>query len=82
MYYANKKWQWFDDFAKTYRDMKSRAYFRFVALRADDVLDFDRDAAVPEMHDRIVAGLARWLGAPLISSDPQITSAAVVTMVW
>lgn len=82
IYYANKKWQWFTDFATAYRDMKSKPYFRFVNFRAEEVLDFDRDAATPEMHDRIIAGVARRLAAPLITSDPVITAASVVRTVW
>ena len=49
---------------------------------ADDVLDFQQTAAVPEMHDRIIAGVARRLRAPLIASDPLIIAANIVTIVW
>lgn len=50
-------------------------------MTPDNILDFDHDAAVLEMHDRIIAGLARRSNAPLITSDSQITASALVTVV-
>ncbi len=82
MYFADKKWRFFDDFAKTYADIKSKPYFRFFAFNADDVMDFGDDAAVPEMHDRMIAGFARRLNAPLITSDHVIAAANLVRIVW
>jgi hypothetical protein len=34
------------------------------------------------MHDRIVTGLARRIGAPLLTSDPLILAAKLVDIVW
>ena len=82
MYYANKKNQWFADFSTTYRQLTAKPYFHFVPFPADHVLDFDNDSAVPEMHDRIIAGLARRLGAPLLTTDLQIADANLVTVIW
>jgi len=82
LYYANKKWGFFADFGQTYTEMKAKPYFRFVSFRSDHVLDFDQDAAVPEMHDRIVTGPAKKLGAPLLTSDPVITAAKIVNIIW
>lgn len=82
LYYANGKHRLFKNFSETYQELKARPYFEFVPLEADDVLDFDRDAVVPEMHDRIIVGLARRLGAPLVTSDPLIIAANLVDVVW
>jgi predicted nucleic acid-binding protein len=82
LFYSDKKWGWFDDFAPTYSEMKAQSYFRFVSMDADDILDFTRDAAVPEMHDRIIAGLARRLDLPLLTVDPLITASGVVEVIW
>ena len=82
MYYANKKNNWFADFNATYRELREKPYFRFVHFKADHVLDFDNNAAVPEMHDRIIAGLARRIGAPLVATDPQISASNLVKIVW
>lgn len=59
MYYADKKWGLFQDYRAIYASLKTKPYFRMVNFRADNVLDFDQDYHVPEMHDRIITGLAR-----------------------
>jgi len=82
LYYANVKNKGFADFAKLYEDITSKPYIRFMPVDHTHIPDFMQDAAVPEMHDRIIAGIARRLGAPLISSDPLITAAGIVTVVW
>lgn len=82
MYYANKKNRWFANFDDMYRRLKTKPYFRLVDFRADHVLEFGHDALVPEMHDRIIAGLARRLNAPLLTVDPLIKAANSVRIVW
>jgi PIN domain nuclease of toxin-antitoxin system len=82
LYYANVKNKWFDDFAKLYADITNKPFLRFTPLDHTHIPDFVQDAAVPEMHDRIIAGVARRLGAPLITSDPLIAAAKVVKIVW
>lgn len=82
MYYANKKYNWFADFGTVYHRLKAVAYFRFVPFEAEHVLYFDEDAAVPEMLDRIIDGLARRLKAPLLTSDPQIVASEAISIIW
>ena len=82
LFYFDKKHGLFESFGQAYADLRAKPYFRIVPFFADDVLDFERDAAVPEMHDRIIAGLARRFGAPLITSDPQIEAANLVEVMW
>ena len=82
LYYANVKNKWFADFAKLYADIASKPFLRFMPVDHTHIPDFMQDAAVPEMHDRIIAGVARRLGAPLITSDPLINSAAIVKIIW
>lgn len=82
MYFANVKHGWFSDFAQIYHDLMSSPYFQFEAFNVEDVLRLTADAAIPEMHDRIIAGLARHLGVPLIASDPLIVKANIVKTVW
>ncbi len=81
MFYADQKHGLFVDFADTYRQMKSKPYFRFVPLTSDAILDFAQDIAIPEMHDRIITGLARRLDAPLVTSDPVIAAAGLVEVI-
>lgn len=82
MYYAHQKSALFIDFGETYQKLKSSRAYQFSDFLSDDVLDFEQNTAVPEMHDRIIAGLAQRLGAPLITADPLISAAKVVTTVW
>lgn len=82
MYYANVKHRWFANFTETFRALKSKPYFYFVDFSADHSLEFELDAKVPEMHDRIITGLARRIGAPLLTSDPLIKAAKTVDIVW
>jgi predicted nucleic acid-binding protein len=81
LYYSNVKNGWFSDFDELYAELKA-SQFSFLPFNADDVADFKADAAVPEMHDRIIAGLARRLGVPLITNDHLIIGAGIVTTVW
>ncbi len=37
---------------------------------------------IPELHDRLIAGTARWLGLALITNDPIIQASAFVRTVW
>ena len=82
LYLVNHKWQGIVSFELTYVQLNQSAEFLVVPLEADDVLDFDRDIAIPEMHDRIIVGLARRLNVPLITSDGIITASGIVRVVW
>ena len=82
LYYADQKFGLFADFDAVFRRLREAPHFRFAAFEAEHVLNFRQDQNVPEMHDRIIAGLARRLGVPLIASDPKIIEAGVATLVW
>lgn len=70
------------DFARVLTHLQSLPFVTFVPVEASDTLDFLRDAAVPEMHDRIIVGLARRLSVPLITVDTQIHASGLVPVVW
>lgn len=82
LFYADKKHHLFEDFSQTYKDLKAKPYFRLISFDPDEVLDFDQNDAVPEMHDRIIAGLARRIGAPLVTADPAVIAANCAEVVW
>src|SRR5260221_461887 len=82
LYYANVKNKWFADFSKLYADLTTKPFMRFVPVDHTHIPDFVQDAAIPEMHDRIITGVARRLAAPLITSDPLIALADAVTILW
>ena len=82
LYYANRKWRLFADFGSVLGRLKAQPYITLVPFTPDDVQEFPQDDAVPEMHDRLIAGLARRLGLPLVTSDDQIRDAGLVPVVW
>jgi PIN domain nuclease of toxin-antitoxin system len=82
LYYSNAKNKWFTDFSALFDDLVSSPRFSFEDFHPEDVLSFDADAVIPEMHDRIITGLARRLDVPLIASDPEIIRLGIVRTVW
>lgn len=82
LFYADKKHYLFPDFQQTYQALRAQPYLRIVPFFAEDVLDFDHLGDNLEMHDRIIAGLARRIGAPLLTSDPVIMASGAVETIW
>ncbi len=82
LYYLNIKRKYIADFYSDLARIKQSGQFIFVPFEADDVFDFDLDAAVLEMHDRIIVGAARRLGIPLITVDRSIVASGLVPIVW
>jgi PIN domain nuclease of toxin-antitoxin system len=37
---------------------------------------------VPELHDRLIAGTASWLGIPILTNDPAMRDSQYVQTVW
>jgi PIN domain nuclease of toxin-antitoxin system len=82
LYYVNRKQKWFADFEAVFNLMTSKSFVRFIAVEHSHVLDFVQDDNIPEMHDRIIAGVARRMGAPWVTMDIAITSAGVARVIW
>jgi PIN domain nuclease of toxin-antitoxin system len=82
LYYLNQKFGQPLDFEEEYARFEQSGQFVMTPFDPSDVLNFDQNAAVPEMHDRIIVGLARRLGAVCISRDPLIVNSGLVPVVW
>jgi PIN domain nuclease of toxin-antitoxin system len=82
LYYLNVKNKQIIDFPKDFQKIKQSGQFVSIPFEADDVLDFDNDSAVKEMHDRIIVGVARRLSVPLLTKDQNITASGLVKIVW
>ncbi|MGI8884189.1 MAG: hypothetical protein ACR2IA_08090 [Pyrinomonadaceae bacterium] len=41
-----------------------------------------QDLVVPEMHDRIIVGVARRLSVPCLTCDTKIIASNLVKVVW
>jgi len=37
---------------------------------------------IPELHDRLIAGTATWLGVPILTNDPVMMPSQHVQTVW
>lgn len=70
------------DFAVEYGRLSNGSQFVFMPLEPQDVLEFDLNTAVPEMHDRMIAGVARRLNAVCLSRDPAIRNFVLVNTLW
>lgn len=82
LYYLNEKQQRPLDFRAEYARLQTGGQFVFVPFAPEDVLDFDGTVSVPEMHDRIIDGSARRLGAACLSADLAIAASQLVPVVW
>lgn len=82
LYYTNLKQGQPVDFSAEYKKLDQSAQFVMTPFECEDVLDFDQDAAVSEMHDRIIVGVARRLRAPVLTKDQNITASGLVKIVW
>jgi len=82
LYFLNEKLSRPVDFVQAFERLRRSGQFILVDFVAQDVLDFDLDAGVLEMHDRIIAGVARRLNAPCLTCDRQIVGSGVVVTVW
>ena len=47
------------DFAAKFDQLEKGPQFILTPMDAEDILDFERDTSVSEMHDRIIVGVAR-----------------------
>lgn len=82
LYYLNVKLGRPLDFAAEFERLQSSGQFLFVPFAPEDTLEFEATAAVPEMHDRMIVGLARRLGAVCLSMDLEITRSNLVPVRW
>lgn len=82
LYYLNVKYNRPLDFAQEYQRLTSAGQFRLVDFRAVDVLRFDALHTIPEMHDRIIAGVAYAMNLPLLTRDPAIIDSKLAQTIW
>lgn len=82
LFFLNEKAGYPLDFSAEYTRMRETGQFVFVALMPEDILDLAADAAVPEMHDRMIVGVARRMGATCLSFDQQVVQSGLVVTLW
>lgn len=82
LFFLNEKARRPLDFSTEYARMRKSGQFVFVPFLPDDVSEFESDATVPEMHDRMIVGVARRAGAVCLSTDPEVVRSGLVATVW
>ena len=82
LFYINERNQRPIDFARSYTALSEIANIVFCDVTPKDVLEFEKDSAITEMHDRIVVGLARRTGASLLTNNEAIVASKIVPTAW
>lgn len=82
LFYLNVKLGKPIDFAVKFDELETNSIFVLTPLAPEDILDFEHDLTVSEMHDRMVVGLARRMDAPLLTADKNITESGLVEIIW
>jgi PIN domain nuclease of toxin-antitoxin system len=58
------------------------ANYEIVPVNADVVLASAGVDDVPELHDRILVGTAKWLGVPILTEDRVIRASRHIQTIW
>ena len=82
LYYLNVKYHQPLVFAQEYERLAGSGQFHFVEFRAADVLRFDALAVIPEMHDRMIVGVAHARQLPLLTRDNEIVASGIIQTIW
>ena len=82
LYYVNVKYRQPLLFAQEYERLTESGQFRFIEFRSTDVLRFDALVAIPEMHDRMIVGVAHALQLPLLTRDSEILASEIIQTIW
>ena len=56
--------------------------YEIVPVDADVVLAAAEVDDVPELHDRIIVGTAKWLGVPILTGDGIISESSHAQTIW
>ncbi len=82
LYFLNEKRERPIDYSATFALLIQSAQFVLLPFEPIDTLEFERDRAVSDIHDRIIVGVARRVNATLLSRDEEITRSGVVATAW
>ena len=82
LYFLNVKTKGLLSFRQTVQKMNSCAEYHFVSFTTDETFLFDSLAAISEMHDRIIAGVALARNIPVLTKDPSIINSGLVQTIW
>ncbi len=69
-------------FRELFEKMTTAGQFELADFTAKDVLAFEELVSIPEMHDRIIAALAKRLAVPCLTKDEQIKTSGLIQTIW
>lgn len=69
-------------FFELFEKLETAQQFEFIDFTITDVLLFEQLASIPEMHDRIIAGVAKKLDVPCLTKDEEILQGNLVKTIW
>lgn len=69
-------------FFELFEKLEIAQQFEFVDFTITDVLLFDELSNIPEMHDRIIASVAKKLDVPCLTKDEEIRQGNLVKTIW
>lgn len=64
------------------RHVSGSVNYEIVPVNADVVLAAAEVDDVPELHDRIIVGTAKWLGVPILTGDEIISKSGHAQTIW
>jgi PIN domain nuclease of toxin-antitoxin system len=64
------------------RHVSNSVNYEIVSVNADVVLAAAGVDDVPELHDRIIVGTAKWLEVPIVTGDGIISESRHVKTIW
>ncbi len=67
--------------SQTIERIKSRPAFQIVAL-TEDILKIAENVHFRELHDRLIIATAKWLKAPIITSDTEMKQLKNIKVIW
>ena len=67
--------------SQTIERIKSQPSFQIVAL-TEDILKIAENVHFRELHDRLIIATAKWLKAPIITSDTEMKQLKSIKVIW
>ena len=67
--------------SQTIERIKSQPSFQIVAL-TEDILKIAENVHFRELHDRLIIATAKWLKAPIITSDTEMKQLKNIKVIW
>ena len=82
LYHLNEKFKIGLDVVSELRLVRDAAGYECPPMEPEHIAEFGALSGVPEMHDRMIAAVARRLILPCLTRDPAIRESGLVSCIW